>query len=120
VKLRGFAASGFLAGLAGALYAGLVQGASGASFDFTRSITLLAYAVIIGVASVPGAFFGGLVVTLTTLDFGSTTEVVNGGTTSLTTLITGALLIGVLALSPEGLAGAVRRALRPARKEALA
>ncbi|MCW2498525.1 MAG: hypothetical protein JWN87_201 [Frankiales bacterium] len=116
VKLRGFAASGFLAGLAGALYAGLVQGASGASFDFTRSITLLAYAVIIGVASVPGAFLGGLVVTLTTLDFGGTTEVANGGTTSLTTLCTGLLLIGVLAVAPEGLAGAVGKLLRPVRR----
>jgi branched-chain amino acid transport system permease protein len=116
VKLRGFAASGFLAGLAGALYAGLVQGASGASFDFTRSITLLAYAVIIGVASVPGAFFGGLVVTLTTLDFGSTGQVANGSTTSLTTLLTGALLIGVLALTPDGVAGAVTRLVRPVRR----
>ncbi|MGB8651347.1 MAG: ABC transporter permease [Mycobacteriales bacterium] len=113
VKLRGFAASGFLAGLAGALYAGLVQGASGASFDFTRSITLLAYAVIIGVASVPGAFFGGLVVTLTTLDFNATTDVASGRTTSVTTLLTGLLLIAVLATSPDGLAGLVRRVQRP-------
>ena len=109
VKLRGFAASGFLAGLAGGLYAGLVQGASGASFDFTRSITLLAYAVIIGVASVPGAFFGGLIVTLTTLDFGKTTEVTNGSTASLTTLITGGLLIVVLAVTPQGLTGVLGR-----------
>ncbi|MCW2598214.1 MAG: high-affinity branched-chain amino acid transport protein superfamily, atp bind [Frankiales bacterium] len=109
VKLRGFAASGFLAGLAGALYAGLVQGASGAPFDFTRSITLLAYAVIIGVGSVPGAFFGGLVLTLTTVDFGATSDVANGQVVSLTTLFTGALLIGVLTLSPDGVAGAVGR-----------
>jgi ABC-type branched-subunit amino acid transport system permease subunit len=112
VKLRGFAASGFLAGLAGAMYAGLVEGASGAPFDFTRSITLLAYAVIIGVGSVPGAFFGGVVVTLTTLDFGATTDVANGRVTSLTTMATGLLLIGVLALSPDGVAGAVSRARR--------
>ncbi|MGZ6793656.1 MAG: branched-chain amino acid ABC transporter permease, partial [Mycobacteriales bacterium] len=109
VKLRGFAASGFLAGLAGAMYAGLVEGASGAPFDFTRSITLLAYAVIIGVGSVPGAFFGGLVVTLTTLDFGATSDVANGRVTSFTTMATGLLLVGVLALSPDGAAGAVTR-----------
>ena len=42
-------------------------GASGAPFDFTRSITLLAYAVIVGVASVPGALLGGVIVTLSTL-----------------------------------------------------
>jgi branched-subunit amino acid ABC-type transport system permease component len=105
VKLRGFAASGFLAGLAGALFAGLVQGASGQSFDFTRSITLLAYAVIVGVASVPGAFLGGLVVTLTTLDVGGAGQVANGKSVSLTTLLTGLVLIGVLAVAPHGLTG---------------
>jgi branched-chain amino acid transport system permease protein len=114
VKLRGFAASGFLAGLAGALFAGLVQGASGQSFDFTRSITLLAYAVIVGVASVPGAFLGGLIVTLTTLDVGGAGQVANGKSVSLTTLLTGAILIGVLAVAPQGLTGlAARFARRP-------
>jgi branched-chain amino acid transport system permease protein len=115
VKLRGFAASGFLAGLAGALFAGLVQGASGASFDFTRSITLLAYAVIVGVASVPGAFLGGVVVTLTTLDFGGAGQVANGKSASLTTVLTGALLIGVLALAPQGISGVIGR-LVPRRR----
>ncbi|MBW8801165.1 MAG: branched-chain amino acid ABC transporter permease, partial [Streptomyces sp.] len=109
VKLRGFAASGFLAGLAGALYAGLVQGASGAAFDFTRSITLLAYAVIIGVGSVPGAVLGGLVVTLTTLTFGSTSDVTSGSAVSATTMLTGMALIGILALTPEGVTGFVSR-----------
>jgi ABC-type branched-subunit amino acid transport system permease subunit len=112
VKLRGFAASGFLAGLAGAMYAGLVQSATGAPFDFTRSITLLAYAVIIGVGSVPGAFFGGVVVTLTTLDIGGSGGVADGRFVSLTTLFTGLLLIGVLMLSPDGIAGALGRLRR--------
>ena len=107
-KLRGFAASGFLAGLAGALYAGLVQGASGAPFDFTRSITLLAYAVIVGVASVPGALAGGAIVTMSTYSSGGT-EVADGSVYSLTTALTGALLIAVLALAPEGLAGLVSK-----------
>ena len=114
VKLRGFAASGFLAGLAGAMYAGLVQSATGAPFDFTRSITLLAFAVIIGVGSVPGAFFGGLVVTLTTLDFGATTDVANGRLVSTTTAFTGAVLIAVLMASPDGIAGALGRRQRAA------
>ncbi|MDX6268455.1 MAG: hypothetical protein QOD70_3195 [Frankiales bacterium] len=112
VKLRGFAASGFIAGLAGALYAGLVQGASGAAFDFTRSITLLAYAVIIGVGSVPGAVLGGMIVTLTTLTFGSTSDVANGSQVSLTTMFTGIILIAILALTPEGLTGIVSRNVR--------
>jgi branched-chain amino acid transport system permease protein len=112
VKLRGFAASGFIAGLAGALYAGLVQGASGAAFDFTRSITLLAYAVIIGVGSVPGAVFGGMIVTLTTLTFGSTSDVTSGSAVATTTFLTGLVLIGILALTPEGVTGFVSRHLR--------
>jgi sulfate-transporting ATPase len=111
VKLRGFAASGFLAGLAGALYAGLIGSASGAPFDFTRSITLLAYTVIVGVGSVPGAFFGGLIVTLSTLSFGSSDEVADGGTASVTTFFTGVLLIAVVALRESG---ALRLRRRPA------
>lgn len=112
VKLRGFAASGFVAGLAGGLYAGLLQGASGAPFDFTRSITLLAYAVIVGVASVPGALVGGMVVTLSTLTFGNTGDVASGRAVSISTVVTGALLIGVLSASPDGLSGLLTRARR--------
>ena len=118
VKLRGFAASGFLAGLAGALYAGLLQGASGAPFDFTRSITLLAYAVIVGVASVPGAIVGGAIVTLSTLSSASG-EVADGQAASLATLVTGLLLIGVLMASPEGLAGLLSRGVGRLRRPAL-
>jgi ABC-type branched-subunit amino acid transport system permease subunit len=120
VKLRGFAASGFVAGLAGALYAGLVQGASGAAFDFTRSITLLAYAVIIGVGSVPGAVLGGFIVTLTTLDFGGTSDVANGSQVSYTTMLTGLVLIGILAATPEGLTGALSRGTRNRPQEVTA
>lgn len=111
VKLRGFAASGALAGLAGALYAGLVQGASGSPFDFTRSITLLAYAVIVGVASVPGALAGGALVTLSTYSSGGA-EVADGAVVSLTTAATGAVLIAVLALAPDGVAGLLARVRR--------
>jgi ABC-type branched-subunit amino acid transport system permease subunit len=120
VKLRGFAASGFIAGLAGALYAGLLQGASGAPFDFTRSITLLAYAVIVGVASVPGAFFGGLIVTSSTLTVGATDQVASGRSASLVTALTGLLLIGVLLVAPDGLAGLWSRLLDQFRRPAVA
>ncbi|MCW2778429.1 MAG: transporter related protein, partial [Frankiales bacterium] len=116
VKLRGFAASGFLAGLAGALYAGLLQGASGAPFDFTRSITLLAYAVIVGVASVPGALFGGMIVTLSTLTLGATDDVANGRAASVVTALTGVVLVAVLNASPDGVAGAVGRGLDRRRR----
>jgi branched-chain amino acid transport system permease protein len=119
VKLRGFAASGFIAGLAGALYAGLLQGASGAPFDFTRSITLLAYAVIVGVASVPGAFFGGLIVTSSTLTVGATDQVASGRSASFVTALTGLLLIGVLMAAPDGIAGLWSRLLDRFRRPRL-
>ena len=110
VKLRGFAASGFLAGLAGALYAGLIEGANGAPFGFTRSITLLAYTVIVGVGSVPGAFIGGLIVTASTLSAAGD-EVATGEATSIVTLLTGIVLIAVVVLRDSGVvAAAVRRA----------
>jgi sulfate-transporting ATPase len=112
VKLRGFAASGFVAGVAGALYAGLNETASGPPFDFTRSITLLAFAVIVGVGSVPAAFFGGLVITLS-LVLGNSDGVADGKAVSVTTLVTGALLIGVLAVAPQGIAGLLQRLRRP-------
>ena len=118
VKLRGFAASGFVAGLAGALYAGLLQTASGNAFDFTRSITLLAYAVIVGVASVPGALLGGVVVTVSLLSFGSTDQVADGRAESVATMLTGLLLVGVLAVAPTGLAGLVSRGWRGVRARA--
>ena len=105
VKLRGFAASGFLAGLAGALYAGLIGNASGAPFDFTRSITLLAYTVIVGVGSVPGAVLGGFIVTFSTLSLGASDEVAEGSTASVVTLVTGVLLIAVVALRDSGVIG---------------
>ena len=113
VKLRGFAASGFVAGLAGALYAGLVGSASGAPFDFTRSITLLAYTVIVGVGSVPGAVLGGAIVTASTLTFGAGDEVADGGTASVVTLLTGVVLVLVVVLRDGGVARRLLDRRRP-------
>lgn len=110
VKLRGFAASGFLAGLAGALYAGLIEGANGTPFSFTRSITLLAYTVIIGVGSVPGALLGGMIVTASTLSSAGD-EVATGAAASVVTALTGVLLIAVVVLRDVGLFAYVRRSL---------
>ncbi|MCW2543917.1 MAG: transporter related protein [Frankiales bacterium] len=111
-KLRGFAASGFVAGIAGALYAGLQESASGSAFDFSRSITLLAFAVIVGVGSVPAAVLGGMVISLSTLTLSSTHEVSTGRGVSASTLVTGVVLIGVLAVAPQGIAGLLQRLRR--------
>lgn len=111
-KLHGFAAAGFLAGVAGALYAGLNQIATGAAFDTNRSISLLAYAVVAGVGSVPGAVLGGVIVTLSTLSFGSSSDIASGFSASATSAATGVILIAVLRFAPEGLTGMTGRLAR--------
>ncbi len=111
-KLRGFATAGFLAGVAGAGYAGLNQIATGAAFDTTRSIMLLAYAVVAGVGSVPGALLGGVIVTLSTLSFGSSTDIASGFSASAIAALTGVVLVLVLRFAPEGVTGLAARAAR--------
>ena len=97
-----------MAGAAGVMFAGLTGAASFAPFDTSRSISLLAYAVIAGIASVPGALIGGLIVTLSTLNFGN--GVATGASGSAVTMVTGAGLIAAVLLAPSGLAGALRSA----------
>jgi ABC-type branched-subunit amino acid transport system permease subunit len=110
LKLRGFAASGFVAGLAGVLFSGLSHIAGYAPFDFTRSISLLAYAVIAGIGSVPGAVVGGAIVTLSALSVGGGSgEIPSGDAASVVTILTGAALIAVVVGAPTGLAGLLTR-----------
>ncbi len=119
LRLRGFALSGFLAGVAGVVFAGLTGAASSTPFDTTRSITLLAYAVIAGAGSVPGAVLGGLIVTVSTLSFGGN-GVASGLSGSMVTLLTGGVLIVVMLVAPTGLAGLaqdLRERWRSARSE---
>jgi len=110
-KLRGFGMSGFLAGVAGALYAGLTGVATSTPFDTTRSILLLAFAMIAGVGSVPGALLGGLIVTFTTLTFGASNSIASGAEAASVTAITGMVFIGVMRIAPHGLAGLASRGL---------
>ena len=111
VKLQGFALSGFVAGIGGALFAGLNVTASGNAFMFDRSITLLAFAVIAGIGSVPGAVVGGLIIALSAT--GSTgSEVANDNSAALNNGVTAALLIVTLVVSPRGLADLLARGRR--------
>ena len=121
VKLRGFALSGFVAGLGGAIFGGLAEVAGNTAFGFDRSITILAYAVIAGLGSVPGALIGGGIVTLSTLSLGGAEGQVADSSGSLVTVLTAVALILVLILAPQGLTGllargrdAVRRRVRQA------
>lgn len=117
VKLRGFALSGFIAGLGGAIFGGLAEVAGNTAFGFDRSITILAYAVIAGLGSVPGALIGGGIVTLSTLSFGSGEGQVADGSSAVVTILTAVALVTVLITAPQGLTGVVARVrdrLRPA------
>ena len=62
VKLWAFAVSGFIAGLAGGLYALLVQRAEPAQFPPITSLFIFAIVVIGGLGSVAGALLGALYV----------------------------------------------------------
>jgi branched-subunit amino acid ABC-type transport system permease component len=120
VKLKGFALSGFAAGIGGALFAGLTDQADSFAFGFDKSIILLAFAVIAGIGSVPGALFGAAIVTLSTLQFGGDSgAVVTDTSAALTTLATAVALMLVLILLPKGLvgsAGGLRERLRRWRR----
>jgi branched-chain amino acid transport system permease protein len=112
LKLRGFALSGFIAGLAGGLFAMLSGAASSAPFGFTRSISLVAFALIAGVGSIPGAVLGGGIVVLSTLSFGGSSELASGDAASLVTAATGVALAVTLLVAPDGIAGALSRLSR--------
>lgn len=109
LKLRGFALSGFVAGLAGGLFAALTGAADEASFGFTRSISLVAFALIAGAGSVPGAVIGGGIVVLSTLSFGGGGELSSDTGASIVTMLTGVALAATVVLAPDGVAGVLRR-----------
>jgi branched-chain amino acid transport system permease protein len=61
-RMAAFAASGFIAGLAGALVAYQNQGFEPGGFTPEKSLTLFIMAVIGGVGSIPGAILGAVYV----------------------------------------------------------
>jgi branched-subunit amino acid ABC-type transport system permease component len=121
-KLRGFATSGLIAGLAGGMlitHLTTLQGIGGGTgvYDTTTSITLLAYAVIGGLGSLPAAIIGGVLLQLPTILAGSNPD---PQITALTTTLSGVVLIAIVVLLPEGLADGVRRLERRLRASASA
>jgi branched-subunit amino acid ABC-type transport system permease component len=110
-KLRGFALSGLIAGLAGGMlitHLTTLQGIGGGTgvYDTTASITLLAYAVIGGLGSLPAAIIGGVLLQLPTILAGSNPD---PQITALTTTLSGVVLIVIVVLLPEGLADGIGR-----------
>jgi branched-chain amino acid transport system permease protein len=107
-KIMAFAVSSFIAGVGGAVIAYRSGGVTVDKFDYTKSLTFLAFAYLGGISSVYGAITGGFLVagglTFTFLDH-------QLGVPQEFTLILGGLGLIIASIqNPEGIAGAVRHA----------
>lgn len=98
-RLGGVAASGLIAGVAGGLWAILQEGVGASSFPPQDSVILFAMAVVGGLSSISGSLSGVAVTELLLFVIGRTSS--QGA--SLAPIGTGALLLGVLLVSPGGI-----------------
>jgi branched-chain amino acid transport system permease protein len=115
IKLKVFALSALLAGVAGALLGSLQVRVGALDFLFFRSLTVLLVATIFGITSVSGALLGALFFVVLPEALRSLGSGGGGGLTGSEALQP--LIIGILAIAvarhPEGLAGQLRNKLRP-------
>lgn len=108
-KTAAFAASAFIAGLAGGLAAYRSGSVTSGAFGGLASLTFLAFAYLGGITSVTGAVVGGTLVA-GGLQFTALREWF-GLSDQYTLLIGGLGLVVTAVLNPEGIAGAVRQTL---------
>lgn len=106
-RIQLFTISSVMAAAAGLVYAHALQFVSPAEFGLNKSILILAMVVIGGLASIPGAVFGAVLLVLAPELFASLE--------SWNTMLYGLLLVGVLLISPGGLMGLARRVGRRLR-----
>ena len=106
MKILAFAVASFIAGVGGAVIAYKSGNATPDKFDYTKSLTFLAFAYLGGITSVYGAIAGGFLVA-GGLVFTFLQNVL--GVDPQFTLILGGLgLITTAIFNPEGIAGAAR------------
>lgn len=103
IKTVAFALSALLAGLAGGLYAPLAGFVTPDSFGFVQSILFVLVVVIGGAGSIAGPLAGALIV-------GLVPELLSG-LEDYRLLFFGALMLLVLWIAPNGVAGSLRRKL---------
>lgn len=115
-KTMCFGVSAFYAGVAGGLSAVIVGFVSPESFGLPLSLAFLVGIVVGGLASLRGMLFGALFIEFVpniadqlTINFGESAKALPGA-------VYGVLLILVMALMPEGVAGAARVAAGAARR----
>lgn len=107
-KVGAFALSAFIAGVAGVLYAGLNEVASGAAFTSFDSIALMAVGVIGGLGSAAGAVIAGLLKTMAPVLIAKLPGVASAG--DLVGVVFGAGLIVQMVTAPLGIASQLLRA----------
>jgi branched-chain amino acid transport system permease protein len=100
-KIAAFFLGTAAAGLAGGIYAHMTQLIVPDAFSFIQSITVLAMVVVGGIGSTLGAAAGAILITLMPELF----RFIN----DYKLLVYGGLLLAIMRLSPDGLAGMLRR-----------
>jgi len=104
IRTTAFTLSAILAGLAGAIFASMINFISPESFPFFQSILFLLVVMIGGAGTVLGPLIGAVIVVLLPEFLSFLAE--------YRLLFVGALLLVVLRLAPEGIVGAVAGRLR--------
>jgi len=110
-KVYAFALAGFLAGIAGALHAFLYRGVGIESFTLHHSISFLAMAIVGGLGTLHGAFWGPLAIKLLDLQVERLAEWVGNHLTVASNLATalkpfsfGLVIVLFLMFEPRGIA----------------
>ncbi len=110
-KVYAFALAGFFAGVAGGLHAYLYRGVGFESFTLGQSIHFLAMAIVGGLGTLVGSFFGPTVIILLELQVEHFSEFVGGFldaamnlTTALKPLTFGLVIVLFLMFEPRGIA----------------
>ncbi len=98
-KVKAFAIGCFFAGIAGGLYAHLLQYINPNDFGLTKSFEFLCFVVLGGLGSIPGVVLGTSVLTLAPEFLRSSAE--------YRMLLYGALMIALMVFRPNGLLGGV-------------
>jgi branched-chain amino acid transport system permease protein len=111
-KATCFGVSALYAGVAGALAAIVVGFVSPDSFGLFLSLSLLVGIVVGGLASISGVLFGALFIEFVPNYADQLSDLFGESAKALPGAIYGLLLIGLMALMPTGVAGALRAAPR--------